>query len=178
MRLRQTAGMAVVFVAISLAIVFLTHLVHLARMLQYLGRGISSFYAASAALSLVDCVLIGSSVLIVFKSLGRDREKLLRDEPSEPPVIDAAANGGCTKLKCAAVVVMLLVLISLIMGVAMSLLEMWHMKRQYQGSVDVFFLLTRLMGFVGGILLDVGLLMVLVSLLRIKEPPLQNEPEL
>ena len=169
-RLRQTAGVAVVFVAISFAIIVLTHLVYIGRMLPFLGQGLLNFYGIATVLSLIESVLIGIAVLIVFKSLARNREQLLRDEPSKPPLVDAIANGGCRKIRCAAIVAMLLVLVSLIMGVAMTLLQLWGMMEQAQGHIDVLYLLTMIMGVIGGVMLDLSLLMVFASLLRIKEP--------
>jgi hypothetical protein len=175
-RLRQNAGMAVVLVAVSLAMVVLTHLVYLGRLLPFLGRGFWSSYALCALLSLIGSMLMVTAVLIVFKSLARDREQLMRDEPIEPPVIDATAGGG--KLRFGAIAAMLLVIVSLIMSTTVTALDLSSMMERDNGHIDAIHLVMTIMGEIGGLMMDVSLLMVFASLLRIKEPLIHSEPDL
>ena len=170
LRLRQTAATANVLISVSLAIVILSNLIYLGRLLPYLGQGFWSYYALCALLSLLGGVLTVIAILIVFKSLARNTEQLIHDKPYEPPFVDATAGGDYSKLRVGAIVAILLVLLSLIMGLTIRAIELLELAGRGEGQIDATYLLIMIMGTIGGLMMDASLLMVFVSLLRIKEP--------
>lgn len=176
-RLRNTAATAVVLVFTSMAIGILSNLIYVVRMLPYIGRGQPTFFMFSTVVGLVGGVLLCTAVAMVFKSLGRTQERLMRDMPDDAMSIDTS-SGGSAKIRVAAVIAFVMLGASLGMSLTVAVMQYMYTMKMSQGHVDVFSTMTMILGFVGGVLLDVSLLMVMGALMRIKEPDVYGEPSL
>ena len=83
MRIREAANIGRALVIVHLVISVCLNMFNLLIMLPAMGRGVPLRYMMTTSLHIVATVILDLALIIVFSSLARTQEQLLRDEPAE-----------------------------------------------------------------------------------------------
>ncbi len=80
MRIKSAARLGIILVLVHMVMFACTDIAYLLMMLSRMGMGIDTFYIVCSLTSLIAGIILDIALLMVFGSLSRTKEQLIRDE--------------------------------------------------------------------------------------------------
>ena len=81
MKVKDAASMGFVFVIIHLVMHVVLSLINIVSMLPAMGHGVNIRFLFTTILYMVSAIILDIAILMVFGSLARSKEQLVKDEP-------------------------------------------------------------------------------------------------